>query len=101
MLHPNKIYLQHYSKGVTFLGAVIKPNRIYVSRRTKGNFASAVDRHNRVAWDHKPCPAERQAFQSSINSYLGILKHYATWRLRARNWENSVMWCSSSSEISR
>ena len=30
VLHPNKIYLQHYSKGVKFLGAVIKPNRIYI-----------------------------------------------------------------------
>jgi hypothetical protein len=27
-LHPNKIYLQHYSKGVQFLGAVIKPRQI-------------------------------------------------------------------------
>ena len=24
-LHPRKIYLQHYTKGVVFLGAVIKP----------------------------------------------------------------------------
>lgn len=28
-LHPKKIYLQHYSRGVKFLGAVIKPRRIY------------------------------------------------------------------------
>ena len=27
-LHPDKIYLQHYSKGVQFLGAVIKPNSV-------------------------------------------------------------------------
>jgi len=28
-LHPKKIYLQHFSKGVKFLGVVIKPHRIY------------------------------------------------------------------------
>ena len=37
-LHPNKIYLQHYTKGVQFLGAKIKPYRIYIGNRTKGNF---------------------------------------------------------------
>lgn len=37
-LHPDKIYLQHYSKGVKYLGAVIMPNRIYIANRTKGNF---------------------------------------------------------------
>ncbi len=28
-LHPKKIYMQHFSKGVKFLGVVIKPHRIY------------------------------------------------------------------------
>jgi RNA-directed DNA polymerase len=37
-LRPKKIFLQHYSKGVPFLGTVIKPNRIYIANRTKGNF---------------------------------------------------------------
>ena len=41
-LHPRKIYLQHYSKGVQFLGAVIKPNRIYIAKRTSGNFYDAI-----------------------------------------------------------
>jgi RNA-directed DNA polymerase len=41
-LHPKKIYLQHYTKGVKFLGTVIKPNRIYIANRTKGNFINTV-----------------------------------------------------------
>ncbi len=41
-LHSKKIYLQHFSKGVKFLGAVIKPNRIYIANRTKGNFYKAI-----------------------------------------------------------
>ena len=28
-LHPKKIYLQHFAKGVKFLGVFIKPHRIY------------------------------------------------------------------------
>lgn len=81
-LHPHKIYLQHYSKGVKYLGAVIKPHRIYMGNRTKGNFYNAIEKQNQIARTHKPTKEERQAFQSSMNSYLGIMKHYKTYKLR-------------------
>lgn len=83
-LHPNKIYLQHYSKGVKFLGAVIKPNRIYIANRTKGNFYAAIEKQNKIARDHKPSKEEQKAFQSSTNSYLGIMKHYKTYKIRKK-----------------
>jgi len=73
-IHPKKIYLQHYSKGVTFLGTVILLNRIYIANRTKGNFYNAIEKHNPIARDHKPTNEEQQTFQSSMNSYLGIMK---------------------------
>lgn len=82
VLHPKKIYLQHYSKGVKFLGAVIKPNRIYIANRTKGNFYTAIEKQNKIARDHEPTKEEQQAFQTSINSYLGIMKHYKSYKLR-------------------
>lgn len=40
-LHPHKIYLQHYTKGVAYLVAIIKPHRTYVGLRIKGNFYQA------------------------------------------------------------
>ena len=81
-LHPKKVYLQHYSKGVKFLGTVIMPNRIYIANRTKGNFYSAIEKQNKIARDHKPTKEEQSAFQSIMNSYLGIMKHYKTYKLR-------------------
>jgi len=81
-IHPKKIYLQHYSKGVKFLGTVILPNRIYIADRTKGNFYNAIEKQNQIDRDHKPTKEEQQAFQSSMNSYLGIMKHYKTHKLR-------------------
>lgn len=81
-LHPAKIYLQHYSKGVKYLGVVIKPHRNYIANRTKGNFYRAVAKQNAIARDHKPTKDEQHAFLSSMNSYLGILKHYKTYKLR-------------------
>ena len=81
-LHPKKIYLQHYTKGVKFLGTVIKPNRICIANRTKGNFYNAIQKHNNVVRLEKPKKAELNSFLSSMNSYLGIMKHYKTYCLR-------------------
>ena len=81
-LHPDKIYLQHFSKGVQYLGAIIRPHRIYIAARTKGNFYEAIEKQNIIARAHKPSKQERESFLSSINSYLGILRHYKTHKLR-------------------
>lgn len=90
-LHPKKIYLQHFNKGVKFLGAVIKPNRIYIANRTKGNFYEAIQHHNAISKAHKPDKEEQAAFLCCMNSYLGILKpakttplgtHFKTYKLR-------------------
>jgi RNA-directed DNA polymerase len=81
-LHPDKVYLQHFSKGVKYLGAVIKPHRIYIANRTKGNFYEAIEKQNKIARDQKPSKEEQADFQSSMNSYLGIMRHYKTHKLR-------------------
>ncbi len=81
-LHPKKIYLQHYGHGVPYLGAVIKPNRVYVGKRTKGNFYDSIMRHNAVVAGHVPSNAERAAFRASMNSYLGVMGHFDSRRLR-------------------
>jgi len=83
-LHPNKIYLQHYSKGVQFLGALIKPQRIYIANRTKGNFYAAIEKQNALVKTTPPNDQQQAAFLSSMNAYLGIMKHYNTHRLRKR-----------------
>ena len=89
-LHPDKIYLQHYSKGVRYLGAVIKPHRIYVAARTRGNFFDAIEKQNRIARNHKPNIDEKKKFMSSVNSYLGILKHYRTYKFRKNIIKNNL-----------
>jgi RNA-directed DNA polymerase len=81
-LHPKKIHLQHYKKGVKFIGAVILPNRIYIANRTKGNFYNAIAKQNKVVQNRKPTKAEQKALLSSLNFYLGIMKHYQSFNLR-------------------
>jgi hypothetical protein len=83
-LHPRKIYLQEVSKGVAFLGSYIKPYRTYVSRRVKNNFYQAIQGWNaRIrSQDNKLAPEELKSFLASMNSYLGILIHHDTYKLR-------------------
>ncbi|MFC1725796.1 RNA-directed DNA polymerase [candidate division KSB1 bacterium] len=83
-LHPYKIYLQHFSKGVKYLCVVIKPYRIYNFDCTKGNFFKAIVQYNKIARNHKPSIEVSEKFLSSMNSYLGIMKHYKTYISRKR-----------------
>jgi len=83
-MHPKKIYLQHFSKGVQFLGTVIKPHRIYIAKRTKGNFYQAIEKQNIIVRDHKPTNEEIEDFIANMNSYLGIMQHYKTYKMRKK-----------------
>jgi retron-type reverse transcriptase len=81
-LHPLKIYLQHYSKGVTFLGVIIKPHRLYIARRTKNNFYRCISYWDYFLEREKPAQKDLQLLRSGLNSYLGILRHYRTYNIR-------------------
>ncbi len=81
-LHPHKVYLQHSGHGLPFLGVIIKPGRIYAGRRIKSNFYQTIKRFKRQIRAGRPDTLGLNAFRQSINSYLGLLKHYQTWRLR-------------------
>lgn len=80
-LHPKKSYLQHYTKGVKFLGAVIKPHCIYIINRIKGSFYDKVlELSRQVTLTHK----EINNWRNSINSYLGLLRSFNTYNIRKK-----------------
>lgn len=76
-LHPDKFYLQHYTKGVKFIGAVVKRGRSYISNRTVNNAFCSIRKFN--SKDVSP-----EDFVASLNSYLGIMQHHATYNIRRR-----------------
>ncbi len=84
-LHPKKIYLQHVSKGVKFLGVYIKPHRIYIAHKTKQAFKQAILSAAVALQLETPHYTVNRAFiLSRLNSYLGIMQHYNTYNLRYR-----------------
>ena len=81
-LNEKKFYLQHYSKGVQFTGAVIKPDRIYVSNHTINSFAFAVERLGKAAEMGMIDDINKNI--ASVNSYLGIMSHYNEYATKRR-----------------
>lgn len=85
-LHPDKIKTSYYKAGFLFLGAVIKPYRIYIGNRTKGNFYKKIQESNALIVKRGGIlnKEEISQFLFSMNSYLGIMRHYDTYRLRKK-----------------
>lgn len=84
-LHPDKVSLQHYSKGVLFVGGMVKPGRKYLSNRTVGTMFTKLETFNRKARAY-PDYVFRHAckFQGVMNSYFGLLGHFSEWNTSHR-----------------
>lgn len=76
-LSPNKFYIQHYSKGIDFTGAIVKPGRVYPLNRTVTSFRHSIDRLNQ-------CKTKSQIIKAlySVNSYLGLMRQYNSYAIR-------------------
>ncbi len=81
-LNEKKFYLQHYSKGVQFTGAVIKPDRIYVANHTINSFAFAVERLGKATEMGVIDDIKKNI--ASVNSYLGVMAHYNEYATKRR-----------------
>lgn len=68
-LHRKKSYIQHYTKGVSFVGAVIRKDRIYPSRRMRHNMLRLAESKKKNIWN-------------SMQSYLGLSSRFSAYKLR-------------------
>lgn len=86
--HRKKIYVQHISKGIEFLGAKIRFDRILPSDRIAHNFIwktkCAIEKAENNSKDRNRMKEE---FMESFNSYCGLLKWYNSNRLRNHAFE--------------
>ena len=87
ILHPRKMYLQHYRKGVLFIGGMIMPGRQYVSNRSLGFCFNAISKYNELASsDINYVFTHAEEFVAVLNSYLGLMKHFSSYNIRQRIW---------------
>ena len=82
-IHPKKTYLQHFTKGVQFLGVIIKPHRIYVGQRSKQSFYKKIIEWNKIIENQKGQITKSQlnVFLFSLNSYLGHFYQCSAYKL--------------------
>jgi hypothetical protein len=89
-VHPKKIYLQPLEHGVVFLGAHIKPHRMYVRRRTLGQMRTAIREADRRLLQHgEEIPDVKLLcdLRSLVNSYFGYTGAFKSHRVRKELWE--------------
>ena len=72
-LHMGKLHIQEIHKGVEFLGAFVKPYRDYISNKTLARIEENVKTLDLRDIGHA---------EASINSYLGVLSHSASYNIR-------------------
>ena len=89
-LHPKKIYLQHVSKGVNFLGVYIKPYRVLVGKRVADSVRREMNnemlRWKETAYKNNViCMNEINVdFCHKMNSYLGLLRQSNSYKFRKK-----------------
>ena len=81
-LHSGKLHVADVRNGVEFLGAFVKPYRDYVSNKTLERIRmkmQEVDLSN------------TEMVNRTVNSYLGILSHTASFNLRREVFDTDDM----------
>ena len=82
-LHPHKIHVTHYRKGTRFMGGYVLPHRRMLRRRTIWKFRREMNRLAALMGAPEVMSVgEVKAAMATINSYLGLLCHYDTYRIR-------------------
>lgn len=81
-LHPRKFYLQHCSRGVLFIGGMIKPRHTLAGHRSIGYFRDCIAHYNEIAdRGTEAMMAESEHFRSSMNSYFGQMSQFHEWNM--------------------
>lgn len=84
-LHPNKIYIQELSKGVKFIGGIIKPNRKYIINRTKKKlYKLIISTQEYINIKKSILREDFDYWFNSMNSYLGLMRHFSTYNIRKK-----------------
>ena len=73
-LHPDKLQLCNVRHGVAFLGAYLKPYRNYIHNDSLQRIREGLES---LKYVH-----DTEALRASLDSYLGVMSHYVSFRLR-------------------
>lgn len=78
-LHPDKIYIQPYRKGVKFTGSVVKGKKFYIGNQTVAGAYNKIRFYNSHIGENYT-----DKFIATLNSYFGFFKHYQTFHIKIK-----------------
>jgi len=78
-LHPNKMSIKKYHQGIDFLGYVSFPYFRILRTKTKNRIIQKV-RNKEIKL--RDCIITKKCFNQTIQSYLGVLKHCDSYKIR-------------------
>lgn len=73
-LHPDKLIVCNARYGVGFLGAYLKPYRNYIHNDSLKRIKEGLEKLKHIS--------DTERLRASLDSYLGVMSHYASFRLR-------------------
>jgi hypothetical protein len=78
-LHPNKVSIRKYNQGIDFLGYIVLPHHCQLRTKTKKRIFKKLKlkisefKNNLISED---------SLNQSLNSYLGVLSHANSFKLK-------------------
>lgn len=78
-LHPRKVTIRKYSQGIDFLGYVLFPHHQIVRIKTKRRMLKKL---RRKVEGYKRGATEKNSLLTSMDSYLGVLKHANSFKVK-------------------
>ena len=85
-INTNKLYIQHYSKGVKFVGYMIYWNRIYLINRTIRKFKKSIHEIEKIVLERFPENMNMtlifaKRIMPTWNSYIGMFMHTNSYNI--------------------
>lgn len=77
-LHPSKVEIRKYRRGIDFLGYVLRPHHRAVRTKTLHRMFRRLQEYSKT---YSAGQIERKKFRGAVISYLGVLFHANTYRL--------------------
>ncbi len=84
-VHPKKEYLQHYTKGFSFLGGFILPYRTQVGKRIIKQFNQTVRNRDWLKNYNLINDRGNEKWKDQVISYVGIMKHFCFYKIISEN----------------
>lgn len=90
-LHPKKVEILNYTKGVDYLGNVIFPNHTLVRKHTRKRI---IRKFEETIKGYRRGETSKEKIEATLSSYLGILSHMNAYKLSMKLKNYFWLWVS-------